>query len=183
MPPLRAATLFSGRDGILPPALHSQACAWERSIVPGVSTPLPPCRAAGSATGKRGELFERSEFSPRRLRSATTGVVRAAGLPFSLVTFFWASKRKSRLPARERPLVVRTHAHAMIPITLDCRVAALLAMTAKKNGQCSVNAHLFTEITTSPGQTFLGFPVALAGFFQNLRRHRRRGRLLVPGKP
>ena len=42
-----------------------------------------------------------------------SGVVSAARLPFSLVTFFWASKRKSRFPARD--------GHKQ-PISIDQRI-------------------------------------------------------------
>ena len=59
------------------------------------NSPLALSRAAGCGTGKRGKLFERSEFLPRRLRSPSTGVVSAAGLPFLLVLFFGQAKKRT----------------------------------------------------------------------------------------
>jgi len=57
-------------------------------------TPLPLSRAAGCGTGSRGELFERSEFLPRRFCILATGVVSAAGLHF-FWSFFGASKKRT----------------------------------------------------------------------------------------
>jgi len=54
----------------------------------------PLSRAAGAETGKRGKLFERSEFLPRRFWTTANGVVSATRLPFLLILFFGQAKKR-----------------------------------------------------------------------------------------
>ena len=59
-------------------------------------------RAVGFGAGKRGKLFERSEFLPRRVQILPTGVVSAARLPFLLVLFFGQAKKRMLLPQGDK---------------------------------------------------------------------------------
>ena len=64
----------------------------------GRRVPSALSRSAGSEIGKRGKLFERSEFLPRRFQRSSNGVVSAARLPFLLVLFFGQAKKRMPLP-------------------------------------------------------------------------------------
>ena len=96
-----------------------------------VSTPLPLSRAARCGTGRRGKLFERSEFLPRRFRIPATRVVSAARMHF-FCFFFWANKKR-KPPGEGSDLLLFVPTHHFTILNDMYWIAALRSQCPEKN--------------------------------------------------